>query len=374
MATPSCNTAHLLMDNKKSQLDPERARLKAHFLHQHNAPQDVVATPLPADFSHRRYERLTTSQPWVSPSVILMDAPPAHERVDLFVKIQGILERAGVRVPALYGQDLEGGFLLLEDFGHTTYNRALATASSSQRRDLYARAVDVVCHLHAQQLSLQELQTHHLSNPQNSPTLPSPALLMTADVLVQELGALFAWGGKEPLTAEALDEAEHLWKDVLSPLDHLNTRHLCLVLRDYHVDNLMVVEGEGIHGCGVLDFQDALCGHQAYDLVSLLQDARVDVEPDLEAAMKKHFYGRQPSGFDQASFEQAYGLLALQRGAKIFGQFRRRARRDGNYQILKHLPRVGGYVQRALTNATAVPSIRSLHQWFNRFIPLEEGL
>ena len=298
-----------------------------------------------------------------------MDAPPDHERVDLFVTIQGVLEQANIRVPAIYGYDLAGGFVLLEDFGHTPYSRALATASSQQRGDLYTLAVDVLCHLHAQHgLGDGEHLGGHLH------TLPSPAPLMNTQLLVHELGALFAWGGKAPLTGAALDEARHLWQDVLSPLDHLNTLHPCLVLRDYHVDNLMVLEGDGIQGCGVLDFQDALPGHQAYDLVSLLQDARVDVGEELEAAMKHHFYGRQAPGFDHESFEEAYGLLALQRAAKIFGQFRRRALRDGNHQILAHLPRVGTYIQRALADAVAIPSGHPLGEWVNRFILLEERI
>jgi aminoglycoside/choline kinase family phosphotransferase len=161
-----------------------------------------------------------------------------------------------------------------------------------------------------------------------------------------------------------------LWQEVLHPLQALNLLQPAFVLRDYHVDNLMVLEEPGRAACGVLDFQDALHGHQAYDLASLLQDARVDVPLELEADMKTYFKDHQPSGFEQDAFETAYTLLALQRSARILGFFLRRARRDGYTPILDHIPRVWGYIQRGLDS----PLTQPLKPWFNRLVPSGDPL
>jgi aminoglycoside/choline kinase family phosphotransferase len=138
-----------------------------------------------------------------------------------------------------------------------------------------------------------------------------------------------------------------------------------LVLRDYHVDNLMLLPGRpGVAACGLLDFQDALIGPTAYDLVSLLEDARRDIAPDLVRAMFDRYAAAFPK-LDRKALEAAYAVLGAQRNAKIIGIFTRLLRRDGKPQYLKHIPRVWRLLEGDLQHS----ALAGVKEWFERHMP-----
>jgi aminoglycoside/choline kinase family phosphotransferase len=169
-----------------------------------------------------------------------------------------------------------------------------------------------------------------------------------------------------PATAEMRAEFLSLWHDALRPA---LARRQTWVLRDFHSPNLLWLAGRsGLAQVGLLDFQDAVMGPEAFDVASLAQDARVDVAEDLEAALLARYVdgrrARDPS-FDAGTFAQLYATLAAQRNTKILGIFARLDKRDGKPQYLRHLPRIHGYVRRALRH----PALVALRAWYDAHVP-----
>jgi aminoglycoside/choline kinase family phosphotransferase len=168
------------------------------------------------------------------------------------------------------------------------------------------------------------------------------------------------------LAAEARAEFEKLWRAALEePLAAPKT----WVLRDFHSPNLLwLPERRGIARVGILDFQDALIGPHAYDVASLLMDARADVSETLELALMSRYAvgrGMKDPSFDPAVFARQYVTLGAQRATKILGIFARLNKRDGKPEYLKHLPRVRGYLMRALAH----PSLEGLKAWYEAHVP-----
>ena len=138
-----------------------------------------------------------------------------------------------------------------------------------------------------------------------------------------------------------------------------------LVLRDYHIDNLMLLDGrDGVAACGLLDFQDAVIGPVTYDLVSLLEDARRDVPEDLAAAMRERYLAGFPD-LDRAAFDASYAVLGAQRNCKIVGIFTRLCLRDGKPLYLEHIPRVWRLIEQDLRH----PALAPVASWLDRHIP-----
>jgi aminoglycoside/choline kinase family phosphotransferase len=204
----------------------------------------------------------------------------------------------------------------LEDFGEDTYTRLLQQ-DPTQETVLYSLAIDVLQYLHQQPL------------PKNVP-------VYDAALLWREVELYIDWALPETADKETLRASwQALWQPLLAPYTTPQT----LVLRDYHVDNLMLLPHKtGLQQCGLLDFQDAVVGHPAYDVVSLLQDARRDVSPQLTTAMLAHY------GNNTADFLNAYSILGTQRAFKIVGIFNRLQKRDGKGHYLHHLPRVWHWI------------------------------
>ena len=220
---------------------------------------DVAAVPLAGDASFRRYYRLVGS----AGSAVLMDAPPPQEDVAPYVMVAALLRELGFSAPEVLAEDRGEGFLLLEDFGDDTYTRVLDRGADEPA--LYALAVDTL-------IALQRAVAMH-----GAPTLSA----YDTTRLLAEASLLVDW--YSPLADELREEYLALWRAVL-PLAMASPP--TLVLRDYHVDNLMLLPGRpGVKGCGLLDFQDAVSGAPSYDLVSLLEDARRDVGASLRRTM-----------------------------------------------------------------------------------------
>ena len=321
-------------------MSAERAAAQSDFLARAGWGAAVRA-PLPSDASFRRYVRLTRD----GETAMLMDAPPPHEDVRPYLTIARLLHGLGYSAPAILAEDAAHGFLLIEDFGDRTYTRALAAGAAEA--PLYEGAVDLLIDLHRRDLA---------GRLDAVPPYDDAAL-------IRELGLFPDWWARFALAPGTNFGAEYHghWGGLL---DQMRAHPETLVLRDYHVDNLMVVERPGIQGIGLLDFQDALRGHPAYDLVSLINDARRDVPAALARRMIDRYEAAFPA-LDRAAFATACALLSAQRNLKIIGIFTRLAARDGKPGYLGHIPRVW----RLLENDLAHPVLAGFRAWLDDRVP-----
>ena len=288
--------------------------------------------PLAGDASARRYERLTLG----SGTAVLMDAPPQSGPVRPFIAIANHLRSLGLSAPEIYAADEPSGLLLLEDLGDALFSRAIATDPSLQNR-LYSGAIDVLATLarHPAPSGLTRLSPHLLAD------MIAPAF----DWYLP--GATDQATDHSPITAQFRQHAETL----LTGPD-------ILMLRDFHAENLIwLPDRAGAAQVGLLDFQDAMAAHPAYDLVSILQDARRDVPHALETAMIRRYIAA--TGQNAADFGAAYALLGAQRNLRILGVFARLSMHFGKAQYVPLIPRVWGYLQRNLSHP-ALPALKSL--------------
>ncbi len=297
-----------------------------------------VPVPLAADASFRRYYRVGGN----GRSAVLMDAPPPQEDVGPYVAVAALLRDLGLSAPEVLAQDREEGFLLLEDFGDDTYTRLLERGADEP--SLYALAVDTL-------VALQRAAELH--GIRELPPYDTERLLAEAALLVD-------W--YRPLAPELREEYLGLWRELL-PSAAVSPP--TLVLRDYHVDNLMLLpDRPGVRGCGLLDFQDAVTGPPSYDLVSLLEDARRDVSAPLREAMTERYLAASPT-LDRSAFLRSAAILSAQRNCKILGIFTRLWKRDGKPQYLAHIPRVWRLLEEDLQHPVLLPIAR----WLERCLP-----
>ena len=298
----------------------------------------VPALPLAGDASFRRYYRLARN----GKSAVLMDAPPPQEDTHPYVVVAALLREFGFSAPEVLAEDHDQGFLLLEDFGDDTYTRLLGRGADEPA--LYALAVDTL-------VALQRA-----AEPRGTPDLPPYDL----ERLLAETALLVDW--YRPLANGLREECLALWSAVLPDAV---VSPPTLVLRDYHVDNLMLLpDRPGVRGCGLLDFQDAVTGPPSYDLVSLLEDARRDVPGAVSEAMRARYLAAFPA-LDRDAFLASYAVLGAQRNCKIVGIFTRLCVRDGKPAYLVHIPRVWRLVEHALGNPVLAP----ISGWLDRHIP-----
>ncbi len=296
---------------------------------------------LAGDASFRRYDRLRRGHE----RSVLMDAPPPQEDVRPFLNVTRILHGLGLSAPRIFAEDVETGLLLLEDLGDDTYTRILAAGHDEER--LYALAIDVLAHIH-KNFSGAELP------PYDEGRLVTEALLLVDWYMPA--------ARRRPTEPELRQDYIDMWKRVL-PL--AKGAADTLVLRDYHVDNMMLLKGrEGVAACGLVDYQDAVIGAAAYDLVSLLEDARRDVSESLRRAMLDRYFAAMPAT-DRERFMTSYAVLGAQRNAKIVGIFTRLCRRDGKPQYLRHIPRVWRLLEGDLRH----PALAPVRAWLDRHLP-----
>jgi tRNA threonylcarbamoyl adenosine modification protein YjeE len=330
---------------------------------------------LQGDASQRSYARLFSG----GRTALLMDAPGqpdgppvraglpysriAHlaEDVRPFVAIAEALREAGLSAPRVFAADMPKGLLLIEDFGDRVFDVEVGKGTS--QRELWETAVAVLLALRrtpvADRLALPDGTTYAL------PAYDGDALTIEVELLLDWYWpTLHGNPAPERVRAEFVD----LWASIFARLAEQPSGW---VLRDFHSPNLIwLPDRAGLRRAGVIDFQDAQRGPQAYDLVSLLQDARVDVPEALESellALYCRCAAKEDPSFDEAGFRFAYAALGAQRNTKILGIFVRLARRDGKPQYLRHLPRIWRYLARDL----AARELKSLAGWYNRYFPPE---
>ncbi len=371
--------------------------------------------PLESDASFRHYTFLADGPR----RALLMDAPPEREDVRPYLRIARHLTGLGLSAPHIYAEDAAAGLLVIEDLGEATYTRLLdrgagppspcpsssgsaaiaqmpaepargegtlffapehvtinrdaapgsplpsegegqgeggpardaGSAGNTLKDQLYALAVDVLIDLHRRPAAE--------SIPPDLPPYDEAALLREALLFTD----WYLPAAARRSTDEAVrDDYIAAWRAVVAPVLAASPT---LVLRDYHVDNLLLLQGRsGITACGLLDFQDALAGHPAYDLVSLLEDARRDVGDGMAARMRARYTAAFP-GQSSSAFAAAYAILGAQRHMKVLGIFVRLSRRDGKPRYLVHLPRLWRLLQRAVLH----PALAPVASWLERNVP-----
>ena len=296
--------------------------------------------PLAGDASFRRYFRVIGE----GRHAVLMDAPPPHEDPRPFIAVAEWLASVGLTAPEIIARDLDLGLLLLGDLGNDRLREALDD-DPGRAEELYRLATDLLVQLHGHP-PMTGLPPHGLEQWLDElmlfPDWYAPALGFEVD----------------------RDSYRAAWIEMLGPVaaDGLGP---VTVLRDYHAENVMLVAGrEGVARLGLLDFQDALAGHPAYDLASVLEDARRDVPPMLERAMIDRYLTATGGG---AAFEHAYWALAAQRNTRILGVFVRLWKRDGKPHYRAFQPRMWGLLERDL----AQPRLEPVRAWFDEHVPAE---
>lgn len=294
--------------------------------------------PLPGDASFRRYFRLTRGS---GETAMLMHAPPPHEDPAPFLHVAHWLNERGMRGPAIFAEDAAAGWVLTEDFGNDRMRDWLDDHPQDERA-AYEAAVEALAALHR--------------------LPPGPFASYDMAVYQREAALLTEWWCPAHGLAVDTEAYAAAWAEVLAPVLARQNPGVT-VLRDYHAENIMLLGGKATAPQGLIDFQDALVGHPAYDLVSLLQDARRDVDVNLETAMLVHY--AHHAGIDDDDFIADYATLGAQRNAKIVGIFTRLNARDGKPRYLAMIPRVWAALERDLAH----PALEPVARWFDANIP-----
>ncbi len=301
---------------------------------------DAEVDPIPGDASFRRYFRLCGLD---GERAMLMHAPPPQEDPEPFLDVAKWLTEHGLRAPEIFAAQPQAGWVLLEDFGNDRM-RDWLDEHPDEEVAAYEGAIDALVELH------------------RCPAGPFPPYDMQT---YQTEAALFTeWYCPAMGLQVDSDGYAAAWEAALQAMASSDSRRVT-VLRDYHAENIMLLGDPASRAPqGLIDFQDALVGHPAYDLVSLLQDARRDVSEELEAAMLARYLDRAET---EGDFAGDYARLGAQRNAKIVGIFTRLFKRDGKPRYLELIPRVWKAMERDLTHSALEP----VAHWFDANIPTE---
>ncbi|WP_299770427.1 phosphotransferase [uncultured Tateyamaria sp.] len=305
----------------------DRTHLRTGFLDRLGwsaAASELVA----GDASNRRYDRLTLD----GDTRILMDAPP-HKGEDVrpFVNITNYLRSVGLSAPQIYGEDTTHGFLLIEDLGDDLFARLIA-ADKTREAPLYEAAIDVLLHLHM--------------------AAPPDLARYNARFMTDVACLSFDWYQRGAVGSVDVGARAAFDTAMFAALEPLDSEKPVLVQRDYHAENLIwLPERAGLKRVGLLDYQDAMLGHPAYDLVSVLQDARRDVSPDVQTKMIDRYIAA--ANVEPPAFRDSYALLGLQRNLRILGVFARLCLARGKPHYIDLIPRVWGHIETGLSHPIA---------------------
>lgn len=340
---------------------------------------EAARAPLPGDASTRRYERLTLPS---GTRLMLMDQAPAAEsrpadpswdparrraegwnavarlsagRIEAFAAVAAHLRSLGLSAPEMVALDAPAGLAVLEDFGEAVFARAIEAGADEQA--LYFAAVEALARLHDAGAPPEVL--HGPGGAWPLMTYDETALMGGADLFVE-------WMPRLDPSLDFGPEAVEAWRDAWAPVARAGAEGAgVLAHRDYHAENLIwLPDRPGAARAGMIDFQDALTAHPAWDLHSLLQDARRDVRPELEAAALERYFALRPTA-DREGFMAAYAGLAALNEARILGVFARLIARDGKPRYAAFMPRMWGHLRRNLER----PGLEAPRAWFARHAP-----
>ncbi len=346
--------------------------------------------PQPGDASTRRYARLIRGgrramlmdQPQnAEAAVAAADAGEAERRalgynavarlagadVRRFAAVAAFLRGQDLAAPEIYAADFARGLLLLEDLGDALFTEVIPQGVSEA--DLYKGGVDVLARLHRAPAP-SFLPSPAVAGSKADEETPLPLFAFDDIALIAETDLMLEWFFPLALGRAASDSEvrEHraLWRTVLAAI---RSDRPVFIHRDYHAQNLLwLPERKGLSRIGIIDFQDAVAGSIAYDLISLTEDARRDVSPELAETATAHYLDAmrlQGTPLDEARFRAEMAVMAAQRNSKIVGIFARLYARDGKRRYLSYLPRVWTYLERDLAH----PLLSDLRGWYDRVIP-----
>jgi aminoglycoside/choline kinase family phosphotransferase len=339
----------------------------------------AARAPLPGDASTRRYERLT---PPGGATLMLMDQAPTAEsrpcdpswspeqrraegwnalarlsagRIEAFAAVAEHLRSLGLSAPEVIAVDAGAGLAVLEDFGDDLFARVIERGEAEE--PLYLAAVEALARL------------HEAGTPETlaGPAGDWPLLVYDAPALKGGVDLFVEWMPRLEPRLRFSDEALSAWDDAWAPIVQAAERHASVMAhRDYHAENLIWLPGrEGAARVGMIDFQDAVRAHPSWDLHSLLQDARRDVSPELEARALDHYFRLRPQ-VDREPFMQMYAALAALNEARILGIFARLIVRDGKPRYRAFMPRMWAHLERNLPLAG-----QAVWEWFDAHVPAE---
>ena len=297
--------------------------------------------PIKNDASFRKYFRVDKK--------ILMDADPnLGEDVGSFININHVLREFKLNVPEIFTIDKENGFLLLEDLGENIFSQIL---NSENEEQLYKQAIEV----------LVEIYKKNLNKFSNFNFLEK----YSVEILQDESQLFIEWYLKKYLKINITDTDIKNFKDIINKIfNNLDTKFEKLVLRDYHVDNLILQKSKlGLKQVGILDFQDAVLGSSSYDLISIIEDVRRPISKDLKNILIKYFI--DSTGYDPNQLEKELAFYSVQRNLKILGIFSRLNLRDNKSKYMGYNDNAWKYIESNLNN----PTMSDLKVWLKKILP-----
>ena len=310
-----------------------------HQLVQKSCGINYKITSLPSDASKRCYHRITT----LEGSLMLMDASLDRHSIEPFIKVAKILKDNNLLAPSIIAHDLKNGFLILEDFGNVSVNDIIQKDLSFEEH-LYKKSILILSHLNKIRI------TKDIDFPQYSPELLNKELDTFTEWYLQDIV-------KQDTIKQACTELKAIFNKLYKTVFSLPQ---VIVLRDYHVDNLMYLASTD--EIGLLDFQDAVVGSPAYDLASLLKDARRSINKNFADKMFD-LYAQNNNQYNRQLLYDSYLILSMQRNLKIIGIFHRLNKRDNNSKYLKYLPTVWQYIYQDLETS----QLKDIKNWFCKY-------
>ena len=287
--------------------------------------------PLKNDASKRRYYRFTNN----SKEFLLMDSSLEKDSLRKFIKISKWLKSNHLSSPEIYIKDEKNGILIIEDFGNTKYS-ILCKKEKEKKKLFYRQAINLLILLSKKK---------------------KPSFIKDYDhrILKDELDLYIKWELNMKKNKKAFKDWNRIWDSLLNNISYKKT---AVVLRDFHVDNIFYLKDRNkLEKIGLIDFQDSLIGHPAYDLVSLLQDVRVFLS--IKEQVDFYNYYKKNAKINPNEFKYAYLVLGTQRLFKIIGIFKKLAIKQGKIDYLRYLPRTKQLIKYNLKN----PIFNELKMW-----------
>ena len=348
----------------------------ANFFEKDSHIDNYSISAMQGDAGLRSYYRVSSKSTSISPispiypnskasrNYIFMDCPPSYTPIKPFIEIANYINSFRLKAPKIYAHDESQGYVLLEDFGKISGKDFLESLNSApdvakRTEDFYKVAIDIMI----------ELQNNFDSENRSGSKLNLKLKHFSNELLIKELDVFLEWYikliGKGNANGYLGDkniseEFINIWSDLVSAIPELPDS---ILLRDYHVENMMMLETENISvsSIGLLDFQDALIGSPVYDLVSLLEDARIEVSRDLALKMIQYFAEKKHMNLDVVMHQ--YHVLGAQRNLRILGVFARKALRDKDDRYLAYITRMIHYIGYDLSLLDS-DNIKRLKNWF----------
>ena len=312
------------------------------FLESNQIKQKEIKA-ITSDASFRRYFRVADK--------ILMDADPTLvDDLDAFINVDNILINMNLNAPKIYSIDKENGFLLLEDLGDALFSKVL---NINNEENLYKKAIDILVHLHGRNIN-QSSKNNLIEN-------------YSDEKLLAECELFIEWYIKSYLNINISENQINEFKQIFSKIIiSLNFTYDTLVLRDFHVDNLVLHQSKfGLQQVGLLDFQDAVLGSSSYDLISLIEDVRRPISIELRTSLINYFI--ELTGYDPEQLDNEMAFFSVQRNLKILGIFCRLKIRDQKPKYMKFNDNAWQFINNNLKN----PIMIDIYKWLKLNLPYE---